>query len=95
MAKFCLGIIGKHDFNFYLGLYTTLSQISSKCPNDQIKNLILQCAKGFPTWKYLTTCALALCPSNTPNEDATMVGLDEFIKEFGEEPLQLSFADQF
>jgi hypothetical protein len=94
ITKFCLGIIGRHDFNFYPGLYTTFLQISSKCSQDQIKSLILQYAKGFPTWKYLTTDASTLCPSNTPNEDATMVELDEIIREFGEEPLQLSFGDQ-
>jgi hypothetical protein len=25
ITKFCLGIIGRHDFNFYPGLYTTFS----------------------------------------------------------------------
>jgi len=56
--------------------------------------LILQYAKGLRTWRHLTIDASTLCPSNAPNEDATMVGFDEFIKEFREEPLQLSFDNQ-
>jgi len=49
--------------------------------------LILQYAKGLPTWKCMTTNASPLHPSNTPNEDATMAGFDEFTREFCEKAL--------
>jgi hypothetical protein len=94
MAMFCLDINGRHGFNFHQDLYFSLSKISNKFPHDQIKNLILQYAKGLPTWKHMTTNASPLCPSNTPNEDARMVVFNEFIKEFHEVPLQLSFDNQ-
>jgi hypothetical protein len=93
VAMFCLDINGRCGFNF-LGLYDSLSKISNKLPHDKIKNLILQYAKGLPTWKHMTTNASPLRPSNTPNEDATMVGFDEFLRELCEEPLQLSFDNQ-
>ncbi len=93
VAKFCLDINGRHGFNFHPNLYASLSKISNKFPHDQIKSLILQYAKGLQTWNHLTTDA-STYPSNTPNEEATMAGFDEFIREFHEEPLQLSFDNQ-
>jgi len=94
VAMFCLDINGRHGFNFHEDLYFSLSKISNKLPRDQIKDLILQYAKGLPTWKHMTTNASPLHPSNIPNEDATMVGFDEFLRELCEEPLQLSFDNQ-
>ncbi len=94
MAMFCNDINGRFGFNFHHGLYDSLSKISNKLPHDQIKNLILQYAKVNPTWKCMTTNASPLHPSNTPNEDATMAGFDEFTREFCEKALQLSFDNQ-
>jgi hypothetical protein len=87
VAMFCNDINGRFGFNFHHGLYDSLSKISNKLPHDQIKNLILQYAKGLPTWKCMTTNASPLHPSNTPNEDATMAGFDEFTREFCEKAL--------
>jgi len=95
VAMFCLDINGRHGSNFHQDFFFSLSKISYRFPHDQIKSLILQYAKGLPTWKHMTTNASPLCPSNTPNEDARMAGFNEFIREFHEVPLQLSFDNQF
>jgi hypothetical protein len=81
VAKFFVGIIGRHGFNLHPSHYTSLSLISNNCSHEQIKCLVLERAKGLQVW-------LIVYPSNMPNDDATSVGFDEFVSELlREQPL--------
>jgi hypothetical protein len=78
VAKFCLSINGRHDYNFDPDLYAVLPQIPNNLSHDEIKSLVLEHAKHHPTWNHLTANA-STDPSNTPTREATTAGFYELI----------------